>query len=62
LLSNVETVRTVAGGKFLHNRWDKSVTEQSKASASARAISNFAVTFSQTGLQISQAAMNLLKF
>lgn len=57
LLSNVETVRTVAGGKFLHNRWDKSVTEQSKASASARAISNFAVTFSQTGLQISQAAI-----
>ncbi len=57
LLSNVETVRTVAGGKFLQNRWDKSVTEQSKAAATARAISNFAVTFSQTGLQISQAAI-----
>ena len=22
LLSNVETVRTVAGGKFLHDRWN----------------------------------------
>ena len=23
LLSNVETVRTVAGGKFLQNKWDQ---------------------------------------
>ncbi len=57
LLGNVETVRTVAGGKFLHDKWNKSVSEQSKAGASARAISNFAVTFSQTGLQIAQAAI-----
>lgn len=57
LLGNVETVRTVAGGKFLHNKWNTSVEEQSKAGATARSISNFAVTFSQTGLQISQAAI-----
>ena len=57
LLSNVETVRTIAGGKFLQNRWDNSVDSQSKAAASARGISTFAVTFSQTGLQISQVAI-----
>ncbi len=57
LLNNVETVRTVAGGRFLHDRWNSSVEQQSKASIVARGISNFAVTFSQTGLQISQAAI-----
>lgn len=57
LLNNVETVRTVAGGKFLEDRWNKSIESQTKAAASARGISNFAVTFSQTGLQISQAAI-----
>ena len=57
LLSNVETVRTVAGGKFLHDRWNNSVEGQSRNSIIARGISNFAVTFSQTGLQISQAAI-----
>ncbi len=57
LLSNVETVRTVAGGKYLQDKWDTSVDSQSKAAASARGISTFAVTFSQTGLQISQAAI-----
>ena len=57
LLQNVETVRTVAGGKFLHDKWNTSVENQSKAGATARSISNFAVTFSQTGLQVSQAAI-----
>tara|TARA_B100000287_G_scaffold307995_1_gene291154 strand:- start:9980 stop:11683 length:1704 start_codon:yes stop_codon:yes gene_type:complete len=57
LLNNVETVRTIAGGKFLHDKWNSSVEEQSKAGTSARSISNFAVTFSQTGLQVSQAAI-----
>ncbi len=57
LLNNVETVRTIAGGKFLNDKWNSSVTEQSKAGATARSISNFAVTFSQTGLQASQAAI-----
>ncbi len=57
LLNNVETVRTVAGGKFLQNKWSKSVENQSKASASARGVSNFAITFSQTSLQASQAAI-----
>ena len=57
LLNNVETVRTVAGGKFLENRWNESIKSQTKAAASARGISNFALTFSQTGLQISQAGI-----
>ncbi len=57
LLNNVETVRTIAGGKFLHDKWNSSVKEQSKSGSTARSISNFAVTFSQTGLQISQAAI-----
>ena len=57
LLNNVETVRTVAGGNFLHDKWNSSVEEQSESAAKGRGISNFAVTFSQTGLQISQAAI-----
>tara|TARA_B110000008_G_scaffold279077_1_gene324778 strand:- start:14094 stop:15797 length:1704 start_codon:yes stop_codon:yes gene_type:complete len=57
LLNNVETVRTVAGGKFLEDRWNDSIKSQTIAAASARGISNFALTFSQTGLQISQAAI-----
>tara|TARA_Y100000996_G_scaffold394840_1_gene359526 strand:- start:4819 stop:6534 length:1716 start_codon:yes stop_codon:yes gene_type:complete len=57
LLNNVETVRTVAGGSFLQDKWNTSVEEQSESAAKGRGISNFAVTFSQTGLQISQAAV-----
>jgi ATP-binding cassette subfamily C protein LapB len=57
LLSNVETVRTVAGGKFLQNKWDTSVENQSKNSTSARGVANFATTFSQTSLQIAQAGI-----
>ena len=57
LLNNVETVRTIAGGKFLHNKWNSSVENQSKNATSARGISNFAVTFSQTSLQIAQAGI-----
>ena len=45
LLNNVETVRTVAGGKFLHNKWNSSVDNQSKNATSARGISNFVITF-----------------
>lgn len=57
LLSNVETVRTVAGGKFLQNKWDSSVENQSKNATSARGVANFATTFSQTSLQIAQAGI-----
>ena len=57
LLSNVETVRTVAGGKFLQNKWDTSVKNQSKNATSARGVANFATTFSQTSLQIAQAGI-----
>jgi len=57
LLNNVETVRSVAGGKFLSKKWNDSVENQSKNATSARGISNFAVTFSQTSLQIAQAGI-----
>tara|TARA_B110000444_G_scaffold261018_1_gene310509 strand:+ start:7933 stop:9648 length:1716 start_codon:yes stop_codon:yes gene_type:complete len=57
LLTNLETVRTVAGGKFLQNKWDESVDNQSKNATSARGIANFASTFSQTSLQIAQAGI-----
>ena len=30
LVNNVKTVRTVAGGKFLEDRWNSSVDTQSK--------------------------------
>ena len=57
LLNNVETVRSVAGGGFLSKKWNDSVENQSKHATSARGISNFAVTFSQTSLQVAQAAI-----
>ncbi len=57
LLNNVESVRTIAGGGFLHQKWNDSVENQSKEATNARGISNFAVTFSQTALQISQAGI-----
>ena len=57
LLNNVESVRTIAGGGFLHNKWNDSVEKQSKEATNARGISNFAITFSQTALQISQAGI-----
>ena len=57
LLNNVETVRSVAGGGFLSKKWNDSVKNQSKASTSARGVSNFAVTFSQTSLQVAQAGI-----
>jgi len=57
LLSNVETVRTVAGGKFLQDKWDTSVINQSKNATSSRGVANFATTFSQTSLQVAQAGI-----
>mgnify|MGYP001211592999 FL=1 len=57
LLNNVETVRTIAGGKYLNEKWDQSVDDQSRTATQARGISNFAVTWSQTSLQVSQAAI-----
>ena len=57
LINNVETVRTSAGGKFLNDNWNKSVEQQSESAAKTRSVTNFAVIFSQTGLQISQAAV-----
>lgn len=57
LTHNLESVRTVAGGTFLKNRWLKSVEDQGKSSLSARMTTNIATTFGQTGLQISQTGI-----
>ena len=58
LIGNLETVRTVAGGKFLHDRWNESVETQSDASARKPELYPiFQTTFASTGLQISQAGI-----
>ncbi len=57
LTNNLESVRTVAGGEFLKNRWTDSVEKQNDSSILARISSNISVTFGQTGLQISQTAI-----
>ena len=54
LTHNLESVRTVAGGNFLKNRWRSSVEDQGKSSLLARMTTNVATTFGQTGLQVSQ--------
>ena len=57
LVNNVETVRTVAGGEKLQSKWNETIEDQSKTAMSARSIMNFAVTFAQTSLQISQTGI-----
>lgn len=57
LTHNLESVRTVAGGDFLKNRWLESVESQGKSSLLARMTTNIATTFGQTGLQISQVGI-----
>ncbi|MDA8893284.1 ATP-binding cassette domain-containing protein, partial [Hyphomicrobiales bacterium] len=57
LTNNLESVRTVAGGRALRNRWLDSVNDQNDSSISAKIASNISVTFGQTGLQISQVAI-----
>lgn len=57
LTNNLESVRTVAGGKALKSRWLDSVNDQNNSSISAKIASNVSVTFGQTGLQISQVGI-----
>ncbi len=57
LTNNLESVRTVAGGKSLRNRWLNSVNEQNNSSINAKIATNVAVTWGQTALQISQTGI-----
>tara|TARA_Y100000996_G_scaffold135046_1_gene102600 strand:- start:1273 stop:2979 length:1707 start_codon:yes stop_codon:yes gene_type:complete len=57
LLGNIETVKTVSGGEYLKTKWHKSVGDLNRASIISRTIGNIAITFSQSGLQISQTFM-----
>ena len=57
LTQNLESVRTVAGGKFLKKRWINSVEEQNNATILSKIASNFATTFGQTALQLSQVGI-----
>lgn len=57
LTQNLESVRTVAGGKFLKKRWLDSVEEQNNATILSKIASNFAVTFGQSALQLSQVGI-----
>tara|TARA_B100001029_G_scaffold22183_1_gene15059 strand:- start:6004 stop:7707 length:1704 start_codon:yes stop_codon:yes gene_type:complete len=57
LVTNVETVRTIAGGDDLRNKWNDTIEQQTKTSMSARSVVNFAVTFAQSSLQVSQTAI-----
>ncbi len=57
LTQNLESVRTVAGGEFLKKRWTNSVEEQNNASILTKIASNFAVTFGQSALQLSQVGI-----
>jgi|TARA_A100001037_G_C15146691_1_gene636632 ATP-binding cassette subfamily C protein LapB len=57
LLGNIETVKTVSGGEYLKTKWHKSVGDLNRASIISRTIGNIAVTFSQSGLQLSQTFM-----
>lgn len=57
LLGNIETVKTVAGGSYLKNKWKSSVGTQNKATIISRTIGNISTTFSQSGMQLSQTFM-----
>ncbi|MDA9034267.1 ATP-binding cassette domain-containing protein [Hyphomicrobiales bacterium] len=57
LLNNMETVKTVAGGDYLQNKWTNSVENQNRISIISKTIANIAVTFSGTGTQLSQTLM-----
>jgi ATP-binding cassette, subfamily C, bacterial LapB len=57
LLGNLETVRTVAGGKFLQKKWKSSVEEQNKTTIISKTIGNIGTTFTGTAVQLSQTLM-----
>lgn len=53
LTTNMETVRGIAGGNFLKDRWENSTTESAKIGLLNRVTANFALNFATTSLQIS---------
>ena len=53
LTSNMETVRSIAGGSFLKTRWNSSTQESAKLGLMNRLAGNFAINFATTSLQIS---------
>ncbi len=57
LLNNIETVRTVAGGGFLREKWTKTIETTSDQLIRTRSINNVAITFAQTALQASSAGI-----
>ena len=57
LLNNMEAVRTIAGGKYLKDKWSTSVEDQNKVNVVTKTIANIAITFSGTGTQLSQMLM-----
>jgi len=57
LLNNIETVRTVAGGGFLREKWKKTIETTSDQLIRTRSINNVAITFAQTALQASSAGI-----
>ncbi len=53
LLSNIDTVKAIAGGKKLKNDWRKSVDEHSLTGLKARLITAASTNFTSTGMQFS---------
>ena len=53
LTANMETVRTIAGGNFLKDRWDDSTIDSAKIGLLNRITGNFALNFAQSSLQVS---------
>ena len=57
LTSNLETVRSIAGGSFLQDRWRVSNSETAKVGILNRITANFALNFATTCLQISMVGI-----
>lgn len=57
LTSNLETVRSIAGGSFLQDRWKDSNSETAKVGVLNRITANFALNFATTCLQISMVGI-----
>ncbi len=53
LTANMETVRTIAGGNFLKDRWEGSTKDSAKIGLLNRITGNFALNFAQSSLQVS---------
>tara|TARA_Y100000590_G_scaffold468339_1_gene650752 strand:+ start:4511 stop:6208 length:1698 start_codon:yes stop_codon:yes gene_type:complete len=53
LTSNMETVRSIAGGSFLKDRWNSSTKESARIGLLNRITANFALNFATSSLQVS---------